>query len=852
MSERNLPHIVVHTPPASEPFTLVGSGGESEKRAFPGDRHSHGVRLTHEFQDALKPPADDAEASGTFITFASFPGLELAIESLESLGKGDQPELVNVREKQNADGTVIEATVYIPDGKKELFLKKLEKYVASVNEKGSKASNAALIEGIASIRRATIRELWTDPEDEFPNDENELRWWEVWLRKSDGREQQRFSAFTEVNDLKTSEHYLGFGDRTVVLVRANAVQLATTFDAIDDIAELRRPHELSSLLPSMHPTEQKEWIDELQTRLEAASNQAPVVCILDRGVQGNHPLLEASITAEDHHVADPTWRKDLTLYPHGTEMAGLALYGDLQAAILSNHVIRLGHRLESVKILPDQGANDPDVYGAVMARGVDQPEITTRDRKRVFMLAITAENPNREANDEQQHSPGESGRPTAWSATIDALAFGRAIDDTADKFTYLDRNEEQHPRLFIVSAGNIRDVRAEDDHLDRCDAEAVEDPAQAWNALTVGAISEHDAMDHASRSFAGYVPIAARGELSPTSRTSVSFDPKRWPFKPDVVAPGGNLARTPDGSDVDTPENLAILTTRLQKPGQGYFTTTRDTSAATAQVAAIAADICAEHPEFRPETVRALVVHSAEWTDVMWQHLGSTSSKTERVNLLRRYGMGVPSLERATRSATNALTLIAESTIHPYKREGQSSSGSAREMNLHRLPWPIAELTDLGDTQVRLRVTLSYFVEPNPSSRGWSGRYVYPSHGLRFVMKRPEDSVDSFRQRINRQARGDDAKPLSLDSEEGWFFGRNQQTSSGSLHTDIWTGSAADLASKEAVIVYPVGGWWKNRPQMDQSDKGVHYSIIVSIESPDVEVDLWTPVAQQVSTVITV
>jgi hypothetical protein len=47
--------------------------------------------------------------------------------------------------------------------------------------------------------------------------------------------------------------------------------------------------------------------------------------------------------------------------------------------------------------------------------------------------------------------------------------------------------------------------------------------------------------------------------------------------------------------------------------------------------------------------------------------------------------------------------------------------------------------------------------------------------------------------------------------------------------------------------VYPVAGWWKNRRGYDQSDQGVDYSMIVSIESPEVEIDLWTPVAQQVA-----
>lgn len=853
MAERDRPHIVVPSPPTSESFTLVGPGGGSDKPAFDGSRPEHGRRLADEFEKAWTPPEDEIEVSGTYITFVSFPGLELAIESLESQRSGAQPELVAVQEEPTPDGDVSRATVFIPNGKKEFFLKKLEKYVSTATVVDGKPDNATLIEGIASIRRATIRELWTDPADEFPVAQDQLRWWEVWLRRSDGKEQERLTAYAQQHNLRTSSHFLGFGDRTVVLMQATADQLAMTFRSIDDIAELRRPHEVSSFLPGLSATEQSQWVRDLQSRVQHAEIGAPVVCILDRGVQAGHPLLEESLSPEDFHAAETSWRKDVAVHPHGTEMAGLALYGDLQAAITAAHNIRLEHRLESVKLLPDSGDNDPDVYGAITARAIDQPEITVRNRGRVFMLAVTAPaavpNPDSDVRDRPKQ---ESGRPTAWSATVDALAFGRAIDDTSAKFTYLNRDEIRSPRFFVISAGNIRDVGAHDDHLERSDAEAVEDPSQSWNALTVGAYAEHDAMDHAPEVFEGYVPLAPRGELSPTSRTSVSFDQKRWPFKPEVVAPGGNLALTPDRTDVDTPENLAILTTRLQRPGVGYFTTTRDTSAATAQVAAIAADISAAYPNLRPETIRALIVHSAEWTEVMRYRVDAAPNKADAVNLLRRYGMGVPSLERATRSASNALTLVDEAVIHPYEREGSSSTGKAREMNLHRLPWPIEELSSLGEINVRLRVTLSYFIEPNPSSRGWTGRYVYPSHGLRFGMKRPEDSLDSFRQRINKQARNEGQKPVSLKTEPGWLFGRDQQTSAGLLHTDIWTGSAVDLASKEAVVVYPVAGWWKNRPHMDQSDIGVNYSLVVSIEAPEVEVDLWTPVAQQVATVVEV
>ena len=66
---------------------------------------------------------------------------------------------------------------------------------------------------------------------------------------------------------------------------------------------------------------------------------------------------------------------------------------------------------------------------------------------------------------------------------------------------------------------------------------------------------------------------------------------------------------------------------------------------------------------FWPVTVRALVVHSAEWTAQMQTHLRGASGKRARARLVRRYGFGVPHLDRALRSAGNALTIIAQDTI---------------------------------------------------------------------------------------------------------------------------------------------------------------------------------------------
>ena len=90
---------------------------------------------------------------------------------------------------------------------------------------------------------------------------------------------------------------------------------------------------------------------------------------------------------------------------------------------------------------------------------------------------------------------------------------------------------------------------------------------------------------------------------------------------------------------------------------------------------------------------------------------------------------------------------------------------------LHSLPWPEAELQALGEAQVEMRVTLSYFIEPKPGRRGGftRARHRYQSHGLRFQVKRAQESLDDFRQRINKAARDEEddyAGPLGDPS--GW------------------------------------------------------------------------------------
>jgi Subtilase family len=832
---RTRKHLLVPTPPSSEPYTPHQR--RIEQPAYPGpqNRQRHARALARELT-IVEQEAHEARAAvdisvhgaepGVYIQFESPPDVELKLESLEDHRKGI--ELVAVQTAPGPERTTIQlATVFVPDGSVKHFFKRFEQYERERTKKKNEPRHKDLVDRIAALRRATLRALWTDSSEAYPADDETI-WWEIWLRRHDGGELERLFQFATQSRLLVGEQRLGFDDRIVVLVRGTAAQLATSLDVLNDLAEVRKAKESSAFFVDSAPDEQADWVNELKGRMIIPGANAPVVCILDTGVTRGHPLLEDLIAVDDAMAVDPAWGShDNGGGPgnmgHGTEMAGLAAFGDLVPVLASGSPVQIRHRLESVKILPPTGRNPPELYGAITAQAVSRPEVSAPARARVFSLAVTA-------TDER-----DRGQPTSWSAAIDALAAGRAFDPATQGLTYLDEAENAAHRLFILSAGNVATDRLDVNHLDRSDVEAVHDPAHAWNALTVGAFTDKATISNGD--WTGWSPVAAAGDLSPWSTTSVIFQ-NIWSIKPDVVLEGGNVAKN-GGNFADAVPDLCLLSTYYE-PAQRAFVLCWATSAATAQVARIAAIIRADYPAFWPETVRALIVHSAKWTRTMERHLGGAGGKRARSKLVRRYGFGVPHLDRALRSASDALTLIAQSTIRPF------AEGKMREMHVHELPWPKNALEELGETAVRLRVTLSYFVEPNPTRRGWRRRYRYASHGLRFDLKYPTESVDEFRKRLNQRALDEEEeRPATGGDATAWYLGEVARNK-GSIHSDIWVGTAADLAERGWLGIYPVSGWWKDQPKRDRSNIGAQYSLVVSIETDAEGVDIWTPIAQEI------
>jgi hypothetical protein len=159
-------------------------------------------------------------------------------------------------------------------------------------------------------------------------------------------------------------------------------------------------------------------------------------------------------------------------------------------------------------------------------------------------------------------------------------------------------------------------------------------------------------------------------------------------------------------------------------------------------------------------------------------------------------GYGVPDVERAILSALNDVTLIAEAEIQPFAIGKGGRTGVFNEMHFYDLPWPRAALEQLENEIVIMKVTLSYFVEPNLTGRAATRPDTYRSFGLRFAMKRRTETDMAFRARINAAQEKDGT---TADKEaDCWLLGP-KAVQAGSLHCDLWRGHAVDLAGHDAL-----------------------------------------------------
>lgn len=713
-------------------------------------------------------------------------------------------------EPATADDQAARATVFASENGIGKLRQKIEAFREKNRTKkdGSegRAFNADLVQSIGAIVEAGLRALWRSPNQKFPDGDG-ARPWEIWLDKATA---DYFIASAPECGVVISIDRLEFPEDIVVIGTATSEALALAVRRLGGVRALAAPTVTADYFDALEIEEQVKWVDDIVGRTTFNGGADPnYITLLDRGVSRAHPLIGPALAVADRHAAEPAWGLEDPV-GHGTQLAGLALFGDLTVAVQSLHPIQIRHRLESAKIIPDAGHNPHHLLGVVTRKGINAAEVTG-DRRRTFTMASTTE-------DDTPHD----GAPTSWSSEIDQLTSGVSGD-------------KKIKRLLLVSAGNTKqDQFGNGDYLAVCDHpdNELESPAHAWNAICVGAYTEKNVLPAGEVG----VPLAPVGDLAPSSRTA-SWS-SHWPLKPEVVFEGGNWLVDGAPPPMKHPA-LSLLTTDHQFPLRA-FTTTGETSGATALAARAVTELWSDYPDLWPETVRALFVSSARRTPQMKSHLPLTPTKGDYAPMFKRYGYGVPDLERARRSASNALTLVVQDTITPYRKADKASPQHVHnEMKVFQLPWPVAELRKLVDAPVSLRVTLSTFIEPNPSEPARGSKFRYASHNLRFKLNRPNENEATFLARISKAAEQPD-EPI-LEEDDNWTFGRNRRDV-GSLHIDELVCPASDLARRNLIAVHPVAGWWKTRTVPDPENRTARFALIVEIDAGETNADLYAEV----------
>lgn len=784
------------------------------------DRLSHGNVLLQKAND-LKHSFDNLDINpllikddSVYIEFTSDWGYQLSFDSFDKSGF----QLLNINEEikiiDNVEQYRYSLVVLASEGDISNFIKKIEIYLSQnfiktdriTKEKidTGEPKNKKLLNNIDDIKVASLKSFWVDglyfP---FPN-ENEDVWWEVWFRKSDNYIEKLNSVYNnlEIIGCQIGQSQIELAEYIVKLVKGTSKQLSDSLLLLDNLAELRKPQEISNFITDKFISfeTKKEYLEDLQNRtINNLDEKSVLICLLDSGVNNKHPLLKNFISDENiYSFNEESWgvQDDLN---HGTGVAGLSLYGDLTDALSTSDSIQIFHGLESFKIITAKNVNDPELYGAITESGISTPQIYKPSNLRVYCMTVT-----------DKHIRF-NGRPSSWSSAVDKICFGKELGQ----------------QLFIMSGGNVK-INKHDDYPKINQTECIHDPAQAYNALTIGTYTRKDKIDIST----AHKPLVEYGGMAPSNSTSLLFE-NSWPNKPDLVFEGGN--RSTDGVYTSDHSELRLLTTDADFRND-IFMPFGDTSGAAGLAAKMAAELRTNYPNYWVETIRGLMVHSADWTNSMKKNI-------EKKNLLRTVGYGVANIQKAMFSVENSLTLIAEREIQPYKYE--KSEGKYNEYHLFNLPWPKEALESLEEKSVKLIVTLSYYIEPNPGSRRLATHYSYHSHQLDFELIKRYETLPEFQKRISKP---EDETKDNKPKRDGvkWEIGP-KSGSKGSIRKDFITTTGREMSERNTLAVFPKNGWYKNLKRQNKFNEKVRYSLIVSLETEEFNIDLYTPVMNQLS-----
>jgi|GEM_PF-393240 hypothetical protein len=762
-------------------FSLKIGGGDKFVRECNIAEHASKLRSAYDtaisqakVELAKRGAEGKPTSNGYYLHLDIDKNTSIPFKQLDASRKG--PKLMQIGLNKNNKNEVESqsATIYLPRNNENWLSGKLDEYEVQ-RTKSDQPRNKPLINAMDNVNVASARQLFPQPSEYdtlLPNIPYDF---EIWIDNEVENIEILFGDIDRMGFVFERNNILQFDSVTIILVRGVKETIDDIPFALDDIEAIKRYYNPAETLQNKEAN--RDWAQLLSDNIiPQHDGNSPRIGIFDRGINCQHPMLQQFLPIDRcKSVVD-----DRPLYyegVHGTGMAGLSLFGDLTDQMGNPDKLIVNHDLVSVKLQTLQNPNPPQLYGKLTIDAINESEALGAN---IYCMAITEDKEN---ND---------GIPTSWSAAIDQALY----------------NEGECNRLMVLAAGSTSsDVIRHGLYIDDLIGQSIQSPCEALNAIVVGS---YTTKVHCIRD--GYVPEAPVNGISPYTRTSMHW--KGSKMKPDIVMEGGNMGYRPILRDSSMPELSLISTSSTipNEPLQDFCAT----SASSALAARLAARIKYANPKLSMLSVRALMIHSAEWTGEM--------KKIDRKKgvIMAFCGYGVPNEKVAIASDDTAATFIFENELTPF--QVFKNTNVYKEMHFYDLPWPQELLLDMGAENVKLKVTLSYYIEPSPTQKGTYNKYRYQSAGLVFDVKTANESREQF---IARHNRNHPVEDRSSNNSERWVVGL-QLRSSRTVQSDWFECSAAELATCNEIVVYPTSGWWKYR-KLDHVANKIKYSLVVTI-----------------------
>ncbi|MGV0028410.1 S8 family peptidase [Phormidesmis priestleyi] len=461
------------------------------------------------------------------------------------------------------------------------------------------------------------------------------------MRKYVDQIRQRLQEFsTEATKFDLTDYYIG-EYLCITRIKANQEVLDQLLNELIVKEIDRRPKVAFELRSDFNPS-----LSEIPAVIAPPESYCGILAI-DTGVSSGHPLL-APVIGEAEVFPD-TKREFIKggsgdQADHGTGVAGIAAYGDIEACIQKKSFDPSAW-IYSARVMNENNEFDEDLLLENQLEEAIVYFVNQYPNCKVVNLSL--------GNAEQVYREGN--KQFRIAAKLDELAY-----------------RYQHKNLvFVVAAGNsyIYPCR-EDRELFRTnypnyllEAEArIIDPATSAISLTVGALT-------LGRGSMSYPSDARRNSVarlpgfpSPFTRTGLGVDGM---IKPDLVDFGGDFVLDGDRIAPDNEAGVSIVTFS-QNYASSLFKIASGTSFAAPRVANLAAQLFNKYPSASANLIRALIGMSAELpyeipSNFQINSKLSQKQKSEQGNKqLSVYGYGQADLQRAMYSAENYAVLLED------------------------------------------------------------------------------------------------------------------------------------------------------------------------------------------------